>query len=301
MTDLDLTTAQRLAAQGDPQQAALALRLRIRKGELAEEQVKLAALLEDAGSRELFWHEQPACANCGVPVWAAEKPRISQGCDEEWFCSDECEAVDDERGCAHEEFGDFRVMPFAVWTRTISRLAADAKTDRRVKCPNECNGGWEGPGLPGASVGAWCQDCNSLGTVLATEECSGCGGCRVVLAGDNCHGTGRVPETFEQRLLVLCAVRCAREMPSDGTAPRQWTQIKRAVNAAEAWALNPSRENLREWDTACEILGPDVEWVPWSGCDAAQVVQSAARVLGEPTTQAHCNSLAPWVLGTVTR
>lgn len=109
---------------------------------------ELLAYVGDEMARAVAWEQAASvCANCGFPPSESPRPRIGQ-CDEEWLCSDECEAEDEARGCAHEAIGDYRKRPLSVWLSGIKRwgthvtlmaasaaaeVAEKARFDKRVE------------------------------------------------------------------------------------------------------------------------------------------------------------------------
>lgn len=202
--------------------------------------VRLLAAWGCEASRLVAWSCAPSvCANCGYPHSESLSPRISQGCDEEWFCSEECEKVDEERGCAHEEVGDYRPRPLSVWTKGLLSLA--------VLLP------------PLRLVGG--------------VECDICAGAKQPHKTYCCSGTGRKPYTVPMERWVavrvgaavgrVCFLSCFRNGNWISTYSHgDCEPIGLALNAAEAWTRCPCPGNERVWLAALDAPGAQhPDWI----------------------------------------
>jgi len=122
-----------------------------------------------------------------------------------------------------------------------------------------------------------------------------------------CNGTGRAPETLRLPFLVLAAVACARVVwrQSANSQLRRGAFLMNlerelaAIDAAEAWALDPSKERLR---AMCEAQPGYTEgWLDFPAIATGVIrsepaIQASARATSDPECREAIRGLAGWVL-----
>jgi hypothetical protein len=158
------------------------------------------------------------------------------------------------------------------WLREVSRLAAKLPPRRlEVDCSDlKCEGnGWY-----------WGDPAKSLDQRHACEPCK---------------GTGKVTSDTpaETWRLVVAAEATGRTCWNHGTMTLpteqeldQSIRRERALDACAAWIEEPTKERAAAW-AFLPLWVPGPPWPSWPAARgrAAQILQAAAKILGEPRTR----------------